>query len=161
MGQGMNRPLIKDSTGLGLVAPQGYGNTDNPGLQGGKLATVGAGTLLNALIDGQFIYRTGPTAAYTDTFDTAVNLDAGVGMGMDPGDNLVIEFSNQVAFVATIAGAAGVTMTSTKTTIPASSYGRLILQKLTSAVYGFSINATSGATSKSIVSNGTYALYVL
>lgn len=161
MGQGMNRPLIKDSTGLGLVAPQGYGNTDNPGFQNGKLATVGAGTLLNSIIDGQMVYRTGPTAAFTDTIDTAVNLDLGVGMGMDPGDNLIIDYSNQVAFAATIAGATGVTLSSTKTSIAASAYGKLMLVKLTSAVYGLSINSSSGATSKVVVTQGTYALYVL
>lgn len=159
MGQGMNRPVIKDSTGLEFCAGQGYGNTDNPGLVAGSLATVGAGTLTNSILDAQIIYRTGPTGAFTDTIDTVVNIDAGIGKGMDPGDCLTIDYSNQVAYVATIAGVTGITLTSTKTTIAASSYGKLVLRKITSAVYGTTI--TNGVSSTTVTTNGSYALYVL
>jgi|SRR5579863_1287470 len=159
---GITRPVIKDPGGLELVGGAGYGNTDNPGLAAGAITTVGAGTITNAKIDGQLIYRTGPTAGYIDTFDTAANLDAGVGNNMQPGDCMVIWYSNQVAFTATIAGAAGVTLASTKTTIAASALGCLVLQKVTNAVLNTppSYN-TSGQYAPTYASNGTYNLYVL
>lgn len=157
---GMMRPLLKDPSGMELLGTSGYGNTDNPGLANGALATVGAGTLLNKLIDGQLIYRTGPTAAYTDTFDTAANLDAGVGNGMSPGDCMVIWYSNQVAFAATIAGAAGVTLASTKTTIAASALGCLILQKVTNAAQTVQYDS-KGQPTPNTSAAGTYNLYVL
>lgn len=156
---GQNRPIIKDSSGLQITAFQGYGNTENPGLLGGSISTVGAGTITAAAIEGQLIYRTGPTAAFTDTFPTATVLDASLGAGMDPGDCLTIDYSNQVAFAATIAGAAGVTLTSAKTSIAASAYGKLVLRKLTSAI--FSTTITNGVTTTTVSTAGTYALYVL
>jgi len=159
MGAGINRPIIKDSTGLQITAPQGYGNTDNVGLMGGSLATVGAGTLTNAILENQIVYRTGPTGAYTDTIDTVANIDAGLGKGMDPGDCLTVEYSNQVAFIATIAGVTGITLASTKTTVPASSYGRLVLQKISSAVYSTSF--VNGVATLTVTTAGVYKLYVL
>jgi len=159
---GMVRPVVKNADGSMGSAPAGYGNTDNPGVLSGVLSTVGAGTLLNALLDGQFIYRTGSTAAFTDTIDTATNLDNGIGGGMNPGDNMVIWYSNQVAFAATIAGAAGVTLKSTKTSIAASALGMLVLQKVTSAVPNLPIGVNSqGQQVPTYASQGTYNLYVM
>jgi hypothetical protein len=159
---GFIRALAKDPSGLELTAGPGFGNTDNPGLNSGKLTTVGAGTLLNVVIDGQLVYRTGPTAAYTDTFDTAVNLDAGIGGSMGPGDCAVIWYSNQVAYAATIAGATGVTLSSAKSTIAASALGCLVLQKVTNAVYPYPPTyGSNGQQTPSPTSNGTYNLYVL
>jgi hypothetical protein len=157
---GLVRALIKDPSGSILPAAGGYGNTDNPGIT--ALATVGAGTLTNAVVDGQFVYRTGPTAGFTDTFDTAANLDAGIGGGMNPGDNMVIWYSNQVAFAATIAGATGVTLSSAKTSIAASALGMLVLQKVTNAVLNLPIGVnSSGQQIPTYSANGTYKLYVM
>lgn len=157
---GMMRPILKDPSGQELLGGAGYGNTDNPGILNGAIATVGNGSLTNQKIDGQMIYRTGPTAGYTDTFDTAANLDAGVGNGMNPGDAMVIWFSNQVAFAATIAGNTGVTLTSTKTTIAASALGCLLLYKLTNAAQTVQYNS-NGQPIPNTSASGTYALYVL
>ena len=157
---GQMRPVIKDPSGLELIGGAGYGNTDNPGLLNGALTTVGAGTILNKLLDGNMVYRTGPTGAYTDTFDTAVNLDAGIGNGMSPGDAMVIWYSNQVAFVATIAGSAGVTLSSSKSTIAASALGCLILYKVSDAVQTTTYNS-SGQPVPNTTTAGVYKLYVL
>lgn len=157
---GMMRPLLKGADGMELIGGAGFGTTDNLGLDNGKLSTAGNGTITNQIIDGQLVYRTGPGGAYTDTFDTAANLDAGIGAGMNPGDALTIWYSNQVAFVATIAGAAGVTLRSTKTTLAASAMGCLILVKRTNAVPSFTYNS-NGQQSGTFTSNGTYDLYVL
>lgn len=157
---GMMRPILKDPTGLELLGGPGYGNSDNPGLANGAITTVGNGSLTNQKIDGQLIYRTGPTAGYTDTFDTNANLDAGVGNGMSPGDCMVIWFSNQVAFAATIAGNTGVTLASTKTTIAASALGCLVLQKVTNASQTVQYG-TNGQPTPNTSAPGTYNLYVL
>lgn len=159
---GPNRPVVKSPDGLEITAGPGYGNTDNPSIPGGSITTVGAGTLTNAAIEGQLIYRTGPTGAYTDTFDTAANLDAGIGAAMQPGDHYVIWYSNQVAFAATIAGAAGVTLSSTKTSIAASALGCLVLQKVSNAVLTTPMTYnSSGQPAPTFSSNGVYKLYVL
>jgi hypothetical protein len=159
---GIFRPLLKDPSGLELQGFAGYGNTDNPGLINGKLGTVGAGSLTNQIIDGQMVYRTGPTAAFTDTFDTAADLDAGVGQSMSPGDCCVIWYSNQVAYVATIAGNTGVTLASAKSTIAASALGCLVLQKVTNAVLNTPPSYNSqGQYAPTYSANGTYNLYVL
>lgn len=159
---GMMRPVIKDPSGMELV-PQGpYGNTDNPGLEAGKIATVGAGTLTNAALDGQLIYRTGPTTAFIDTIDTVQNIDAGIGAGMNPGDCMTIWYSNQVAFAATIAGVAGITLASAKSTIAASALGCLVLEKVKNAVLNTPPAYNSqGQYAPTYASNGVYNLYVL
>lgn len=157
---GMMRPILKGADGMEIIGGPGYGTSDNLGLDNGKLTTAGAGTITNQIIDGQIVYRTGPAGAYIDTFDTAANLDAGIGQGMNPGDALTIWYSNQVAFVATIAGAAGVTLRSTKTSIAASALGCLVLVKRTNAVPSYAYNS-NGQQSGTFTSNGTYDLYVL
>lgn len=157
---GQMRPILKDPTGLEVLGGPGYGNSDNPGIANGAITTVGAGTLTNQKIDGGIIYRTGPTAGYTDTFDTAANLDAGVGGGMSPNDSLVIWYSNQVAFAATIAGASGVTLASAKSTIAASALGCLVLQKVKDAVQTVTYNS-QGQPVANTTTPGVYNLYVL
>jgi hypothetical protein len=157
---GMMRPVLKDPTGLELLGNAGYGNTDNPGIT--PLATVGNGSLTVQVTDGQFVYRTGPTGAFTDTFDTAANLDASYGGGMNPSDAMVIWYSNQVAFAATIAGNTGVTLKSAKSSIAASALGMLVLQKVTNAVLSIPLTYNSqGQAAPTYTSNGTYNLYVM
>lgn len=156
----MARPMIKTAGGLEQAANAGYGNTDNPGIDSGRLATVGAGVLTNALLAGHMVYRTGSTAAFTDTIDTVANIDAGIGMEMGPGDNRVIDYSNQIAFIATIAGVTGITLRSTKTTIAASALGKLLLQKVANAIYSYAPN-TSGQMVATVVTPGVYNLFVL
>lgn len=159
---GKANPFVKGPDGMILAAGPGFGNTDNPSLVNGAITTVGNGSILAGNLPGNLIYRTGPTAGYTDTFDTAANLDAGIGGGMNPGDNLVIWYSNQVAFAATIAGATGVTLSSTKTTIAASALGCLVLSKVSNAVLNTPPAFNSqGQPAPTFASAGVYKLYVL
>lgn len=90
------------------------------------LATAGAGTLTAALLVAGLITRTGPTAGYTDTTDTATNIinamvgnynytTAGTvgkpsGNAVQPGTTFRISFINTVAYLMTLAAGTGVTL---------------------------------------------------
>lgn len=91
------------------------------------LTTVGAGTILAAVLASGAVTRTGPTAGYTDTTDTATNIinalmpnvfigsgavpgGAGSSGGIQPGTNFPFIFINTVAFAMTLAAGTGVTL---------------------------------------------------
>lgn len=109
---------------MSLVRPQvmrnGYpGDRLQPGdlLASGRsvasIATVGAGTLTGAAIAAGVIARSGPTAAFTDTTDTAWNILqalAGNAPEIDvvPGIAFEICYQNTVAYAMTLAAGAGV-----------------------------------------------------
>lgn len=90
---------------------------------GSALATVGAGTLTAALLVTNFLTRTGPTGAYTDTTDTATNIIAALNgsNGVQIGDSYRFKFINTVAFAMTLAGGTGVTLVGGNTAVNASS----------------------------------------
>lgn len=90
---------------------------------GTALATVGAGTLSAALLVTNFITRTGPTAGYTDTTDTAANIIAALTStnGVQAGDSFRFKYINTVAFAMTLAAGAGVTLVGGNTGVNASS----------------------------------------
>jgi len=73
------------------------------------LATVGAGTLTGAIILTRGTLRTGPTTAFTDTTDTAANIQAAWTTGQ-VGAAFDYTYINQTAFAATIAAGSGVTL---------------------------------------------------
>lgn len=73
------------------------------------LTTVGNGTLLAAALVGNVIARTGPTAAFTDTTDTAANIVTALG-GFVLGQSIELFYKNATAWPATLAGGTGVTM---------------------------------------------------
>lgn len=157
---GMVRPVIKAPDGMERLVGAGDGVLEFTDPQASALVTVGAGVLTSTLVGTGFIYRTGPTGAYTDTIDTVANLDAGLGAQMNPGDCLGVNYSNQVAFVATIAGGTGITLSSTKATIPASGFGQLILKKIANAVVSNGYNS-AGSPTVTVTTPGVYQLYVL
>jgi len=69
---------------------------------------------------GGVILRSGSTAAYTDTTDTAANIVAAI-QGCQIGTAFQLRITNTVAFIDTIAAGAGVTLAGT-TAIAASTY---------------------------------------
>lgn len=73
------------------------------------ITTVGAGTLTAAGIAGGLITRTGPTAAYTDTTDTAVAIVAAVANAY-VGQSFELNIKNSVNFTETLAAGVGVTL---------------------------------------------------
>lgn len=87
------------------------------------LSTVGAETLTGPILANTVINRTGSTAAFTDTTDTAANiiasLNSGLGnTGLDVGVSWRFKYKNTTAFAALIAAGTNVTLTGPMT-IPA------------------------------------------
>lgn len=131
----MSRGLRKTGGGLVQLETQGKGIDGNIDPAISALATVGAGTLTAQLMDSGFIYRTGPTAAFAETFDTGANIELGFGADMDIGDTKFIVYSNQVAFIPTFTASTGVTIGSTKAIGVASTLALLLLKKTAVATY--------------------------
>jgi hypothetical protein len=85
------------------------------------------------------INRTGPTAAYTDTFDSAANIINAIlalgyrgtatlsPRGLDAGITFRVKFINSVAFAATIAAGLNVTLGANVNAIAASSVKDLLI----------------------------------
>lgn len=84
------------------------------------VTTVGAATLSAANLVGGVIMRSGSTAAYTDTTDTATNIVAAIP-NAQIGTSFRLRIVNSVAFIDTIAAGTGVTLSGT-TAIAASTY---------------------------------------
>jgi hypothetical protein len=58
-------------------------------------------------------FRTGPTAAFTDTTDTAANIVAGIPANASVGQSWTWEYINQTAYPCTLAAGTGVTLSGT------------------------------------------------
>lgn len=120
------RKLVQEPGSMPRLEQSGDG-LQFAGLKPTALATVGAGTLLAALLSTGLLLRTGPTGAYADTIDTGANLDVAYP-GLVVGDTIALYYSNSVAFASTITAAAGVTLrTATANNIIAASTGRMLL----------------------------------
>lgn len=91
------------------------------------ISTVGNGALSAAAIAGGIIVRTGPTAAFTDTTDTAANIIAQFIPGAVVGKSLQLCYLNNSSFAATLAGGSGVTIYLVGGTVPATTTRRLIV----------------------------------
>jgi hypothetical protein len=89
------------------------------------ISTVGAGTLTAAALAGGVITRSGSTAAYTDTTDTAANIIAAM-TDQAVNSSFTCEIRNTVAFAETLSGGTGVTL-SGNTIIPPNSIGLFLL----------------------------------
>lgn len=79
------------------------------GIVNTNITTVGNGTLTAAAIAGGLITRTGPTAVYTDTTDTAAAIFAALP-GATVGDSFILRIKNGTAFAQTLAAGTGVTL---------------------------------------------------
>jgi hypothetical protein len=77
------------------------------------LSTVGTGTITAAGIVAGVTNRTGSTAAYTDTTDTAALIIAALPTGTPVGASWVYTYYNNTLGNATLAGGSGVTLTGT------------------------------------------------
>jgi|GEM_PF-3005503 len=105
---------------LGILAQ--YFSQSSLGMSNTAIATVGAGTLTAAAINGGVITRSGSTAAYTDTTATAAQIVAGMPAGRAVGSTFLLIIKNTVAFAQTLSGGSGVTL-SGQTIIPPNSAG--------------------------------------
>lgn len=97
------------------------------------ITTVGAGTLTAAAIVGGIITRSGSTAVYTDTTDTAALIYAAAPTAVN--QSWLVTIKNTVAFPQTIAGGTGVTVS-----------GITIVPALSATTFLFTLSSTTTAT---------------
>lgn len=118
---GLNFPLW--SSTIGDVAPALINELlGSDAIMNTTISTVGNGTLTGAGLIGGQISRNGPTAAFTDTTDTAAAILVADGGDFVPGDSFQVRIKNLTAFPQTIQAGAGVTW-SLVTVIPPFSVG--------------------------------------
>ena len=127
-------PLVND--GSGIPRAMGAGDGFMAALIDQSLTTVGAGTLLAALFSTGIILRTGPTAAFIDTLDTAANFNAQFP-NLDIGESIQVIYSVNVAFAGTIAVGTGITLktVAANNVVPASSSRWIVLEKTSATTY--------------------------
>ena len=89
------------------------------------ITTAGAGTLTAAGIVGGFITRSGPSADYTDTTDTAGLITSALE-APSVGLSWILRIKNTVAFAETVAGGTGVTVSGIAV-VPALSVGSFLV----------------------------------
>ncbi len=122
-------PRLIDGSDLNNLKDQTNAGFALVGLQSAQvntaITTVGAGTLTAASIVGGVITRSGSTAAYTDTTDTAAAIIAAVP-GYVVGQTWSLTIDNTVAFAETLAGGTGVTLAG-NTIIPPLCWGRFLV----------------------------------
>lgn len=131
------------------------------------ITTAGNGTLTAAGLVGGQIVRTGPTAAFTDTTDTAANIVTALG-GFVANATFFIRIKNGTAFPQTLAAGTGVTLPLTVEIGPFEEgwyYGTLggsaasptvtLAHMLTTAIALSSAVATPQVTALSTVGAGT------
>lgn len=122
------------------------------------LSTAGAGVLLGAALVGGVVTRTGPTADFTDTTDTAALIIAALP-DANTGKAWEATIKNTTAFTQTLAGGSGITLAG-QTIIPANSAGRFLLSYPSAAaitVRGLSVVPLSSmppVASVSLATNG-------
>ena len=153
------RALIQDGQLNRAVAP---GDTLILGEVIGTNAVAGASTLTALMVASGILYRSGPTANFTDTTDTAANMIAQLvaqynytasatsgiasGVGVQNGSTFRLKYINSVAFVATIAAGVGVTLGYNATTVNASSVKEFLITVLNGTPQqSFAANVTNGS----------------
>lgn len=107
--------------------------------------TATVGTVLTAaqMLTGN-ILRSGPAAAYTDTTDTAAAIVASIP-GAQIGMGYELSIANTVAFAATIAAGAGVTLAGT-TALAASSSRKFVVTITAIAIPAVTLTGISSGT---------------
>lgn len=139
----------------------------------GALATVGAGVWTGAQIASGIINRTGPTAAYADVTDTAVNILTALkgnqsSVEVVPGTSFRLLVKNTVAFANTVTGGTGVALGTGTVNIAASLWREYLITVLNSqrqnVVQAVTVNGSaqvlfqfpSGQTAYSLGPNANY-----
>jgi|SRR5580700_478758 hypothetical protein len=99
------------------------------------ITTVGNGTITATALNAGAVVRSGPTAAYTDTFDTIANIIASQSGGWVSGGGFQCILKNLTAFPQTLsAGATGIVLPTT-----------IIVGPWQEAIYSFVFGGTANA----------------
>lgn len=120
------------------------GNAGGLPLVNTAISTAGAGTLTAAGLLGGVITRTGPSAAYSDTTDTAALITAAWTGGLSA--TRIFRILNDTAFPETILGGTGVTVTGI-IVVPPNSVGEFLMTYTSAAavaIYGLSSSPIVG-----------------
>lgn len=99
----------------------------NPAPSETPFTNITGTTLTAAAIVGRAIKRTGPTAAFADTFDTAANIIAALPSGSVPSAAWLMTIRSLVPYADTLAGGTGVTLLG-ETVIPGNSLALFLVQ---------------------------------
>lgn len=116
------------------------------------ITTVGNGTLTAAGIVGTLITRTGPTAVYSDTIDTAANIVAALP-GFIANQSWQLNIKNGTAFYQTLVAGTGITFVGNSVIAPYST--GLFEVNVTSATAVTLIHIRTDVTNNALVSNPT------
>lgn len=111
------------------------------------ISTVGNGTLTAAALVGGQINRSGPTAAYTDTTDTAANIVAALPAFV-AGEEFRVVLKNATIYSQTIAAGTGVTLP-----------GTVLVPGLTESTYFVTIGGTSASPTATFTHVGTAPIH--
>lgn len=133
--------LQATTSGYGVTLAASGGGTGVQTANSAVTATVGA-TLTGAQIVGGIITRTGPTAAFSDTTDTAANIIAAMA-SQTIGNSWALRLNNNTAFPETILAGSGVTL-SGLTIVPANSWAEFQMTYSAAGavtMYGFQAGA--------------------
>lgn len=93
------------------------------------IAAAAGTTLTAANLLTTNVVRTGPTAAFADTLDTAANIIAALSPGAagQYKGSFECQYINNTAYVGTIQAGTGVTLTGASAAIPANSVAQLLI----------------------------------
>jgi hypothetical protein len=131
------RPKVTSSPGMEHLLTPGEIMLLGENILAGAISTAGAGTWTGASIATGIINRTGPTAGYTDTTDSAANIIAalaGNGAGIvDAGSTFRLLVRNTVAYAMTFAAGTGVVEGTGTLNIASSTVREYILTVLNSS----------------------------
>ncbi len=136
--------LQATSSGYGVTLTEvADSNTGNP-IVNTAISTVGAGTLSAAALVGGIVTRTGSTAAFTDTTDTAANIIAAL-YSQEISNSWIVDIINQTAFTETLAAGTGVTLSGITVVKPLAWVRALVTYSAAGAVtiYGFEAGANT------------------
>lgn len=140
------RPLVQDNTGFQRTALPGDTVLTSDVIA--TLTTDGAGTILASAFTASILNRSGPSAGYTDTTDTADNIIAALsnGIGLNPGTTFRWIYRNTVAQAMTLAAGTGVTLGSNVNIVASKVRTYLITVLNGTRAKSFSANTTDTST---------------
>jgi hypothetical protein len=117
------------------------------GISETAITTAGAGVLAAAALLGGQIARSGPTAAFTDTTDTAANIATAAG-GFVSGFNFTVTIKNATIYTETLAAGAGVTLP-----------GSILIPPLSAATYFSTLGGTAASPTVTFTHQYTIAIH--
>lgn len=105
----MTQTRVRIDGGANMMRPQAANDIVCSQFRRSPITTAGAGTLTAVAVTSGILERTGPVAAYIDTFPTAEQILL-VNPSLNQGDSFSLIFRNTVAFAMTAAAGVGIVL---------------------------------------------------